>query len=140
MMGDLATAHTEPDVEAGSLFAWLGEYERRNWVIVPVPGGEKQPAVKGWNIKNFAVDNFAPGMNVAVRLGEHSGGLVDIDLDCIEAIELAPLYLPPTDAVFGRASKPQSHRLYVAQGAVFGSFHDPLFKGKNTLLELRSNG
>jgi hypothetical protein len=50
-------------------------------------------------------------------------------------------YLLPTRAVFGRASKPRSHWLYVAPGAVYESFSDPLRKDdKNTLIELRAPG
>src|SRR5262249_36897900 len=51
--------------------------------------------------------------NVGIQLGKVSGGLADVDLDCIEAVGLAPKFLPPTDAIFGRKSKPASHWLYV---------------------------
>jgi hypothetical protein len=47
-----------------------------------------------------------------VQLGPKSNGLRDIDLDCWEAIALAPYLLPKTEAIFGRASKRQSHWLY----------------------------
>jgi hypothetical protein len=47
-----------------------------------------------------------------VQLGPKSGGLCDVDLDCTEAVVLAPAFLPPTHAVFGRKSKPRSHYLY----------------------------
>src|SRR5262249_734827 len=64
--------------------------------------------------------------------------LVDIDLDCGEALMLADTYLPPTEAIFGRASKPRSHRLYIAPGALFEAFSDPL--EKDMLVELRTSG
>jgi hypothetical protein len=54
--------------------------------------------------------------NLGLLLGSASGGLVDVDLDCIEAIQLADFYLPST-WTFGRASKPRSHRLYICHGA-----------------------
>jgi hypothetical protein len=71
-------------------------------------------------------------------LGPASGNLVDIDLDCAEAIALADMYLPVTGAVFGRPAKPRSHRLFIAPGAVYESFIDPS-DGK-TILELRASG
>ena len=46
--------------------------------------------------------------------GSLSPGLVDVDLDSTEACQLAPQFLPPTNAIFGRACKRGSHRLYVA--------------------------
>jgi hypothetical protein len=51
-------------------------------------------------------------LNIGVQLGRQSGGLCDVDLDCAEAIVLAEYLLPETNAVFGRHSKPESHRLY----------------------------
>jgi hypothetical protein len=51
--------------------------------------------------------------NIGLILGARSGGLTDIDLDCPEALGIAPYILPPTHAIFGRASKPASHWLYV---------------------------
>jgi predicted P-loop ATPase len=51
--------------------------------------------------------------NVAVQLGAVSGGLCDIDLDCTDAVWLAPHFLPPTATIFGHRSKPCSHHLYI---------------------------
>lgn len=76
--------------------------------------------------------------NIGVVLGAKSGHLADLDLDCREAIALADLYLPATDAVFGRRSKPRSHRLFIAPGAMYESFTDPIIG--NTLLEIRADG
>jgi hypothetical protein len=55
-----------------------------------------------------------------------------------EAVTLADLYLPATGAVFGRPAKPRSHRLYIAHGATFEPFLDPV--SRDTLLELRADG
>jgi hypothetical protein len=49
-----------------------------------------------------------------VQLGEHSGGLTDVDLDSAEAILAAPYFLQSTQC-FGRASKPRSHWLYTSE-------------------------
>ena len=42
--------------------------------------------------------------NVGVILGKASDGLTDCDLDCREAVELAPKVLPETGTVDGLAS------------------------------------
>ncbi len=75
---------------------------------VPIPRGEKAPRLKRWQTLRITPDTveryFNGDTNVGVLLGEPSGGLVDIDLDCAEAITLAPLLLPNTGWVFGRRS------------------------------------
>jgi hypothetical protein len=114
------------------------DYVRRGWRIVPVPADQKRPIIKGWPNCDFEPADFDDDSNVAIRLGQFSGGLVDCDLDCKEAIELAPLYLPETRAIFGRKAKPRSHWLYTASGAKFETFIDPI--AQQTLLELRSDG
>ena len=112
-------------------------YEERGWAVVPICAGEKRAVVKNWNSRVFRIGDIDPDANVGIRWGADSGGLVDVDLDCAEAIELAPIYVPPTGAVFGRPSKPKSHLLYVASGAVFEPFGDPI--AGDTLLELRAD-
>jgi hypothetical protein len=118
------------------------DYARRGWCVVPIPRGQKKPAIAGWQNFCAPIENipwlFGAGENVAVRLGKGSGELVDADLDCPEALALADLYLPPTGAEFGRKSKPRSHRLYIARGAVFEAFADPV--SGEMLLELRADG
>ena len=118
----------------------IDEYQRRGWSLVPNPVGRKGSIIKGWQTQDFSPADFHADCNVALILGPRSRDTVDIDLDCVEALELADIYLPETGAVFGRKSKPQSHRLYIASGACFESFGDPLLKGKSTLLELRAQG
>jgi hypothetical protein len=121
---------------------WARAYVQRGWQPVPIPSGEKGPKLPGWGKLRLALDDlphhFGNNCNVGIILGPPSGELVDIDLDCPEAIELADLYVPPTGAEFGRKSKPRSHRLYIAPGAVHEAFADPL--DGTTLLELRAAG
>ena len=119
---------------------WISEYRRRGWSLVPTAAGSKRPTAQGWQTRAWAPQDFALGGNVSVILGPRSGDLVDIDLDCPEALALADIYLPPTDAVFGRASRPRSHRFYLSVGAVFEAFADPLSTAGNMLLELRAQG
>src|SRR5206468_4059449 len=99
------------------------EYLSRGWQPIPVPHRSKKPALKGWpDLRLTAADlarhfNGQPS-NLGILLGEPSGGLVDADLDCAEALYLAPAFLPPTGSCFGRTSKRRSHWLYVVTTAV----------------------
>ncbi len=93
-------------------------YKRRGWQPIPVPHCSKNPAFSGW--QNFTSSegelqkhfNGKP-QNIGVLLGNKSEGLIDIDLDSPEAIKLADFFLPETKAVFGRNTKPKSHRLFI---------------------------
>src|SRR5581483_2837617 len=80
--------------------------------------------------------HFTAGANVGVLLGAPSHDLVDVDLDCPEAISLAPLMLPST-WTFGRSSKPRSHFLYISPDVKTERFRAP---GGDVLLELRGIG
>jgi len=82
--------------------------------------------------------HFAGRSNIGVLLGDPSGWLVDIDLDHPRAVELADEYLPATDAIFGRPSKPRSHWLYIATSPVATKKHRS--KSAGMIVELRSTG
>lgn len=109
---------------------------------MPIPAGEKGPRLPGWGKLRLSLEDlpayFGNHCNIGVILGSPSGELVDFDLDCVEALGIADLYLPPTGAEFGRKSKPRSHRLYISPGSVHEAFADPL--DGSTLLELRAEG
>jgi hypothetical protein len=122
----------------------------RGWNPVPVPhrGNWKEPSGKGWQMRVIGaadVSKYFNGdrMNVGVLLGESSGGLVDVDLDCAEAITIAPYLLPKTKAIFGRDSKRNSHWLYVADPVVPSDKADDPFPDPTDgtmLVELRTGG
>jgi hypothetical protein len=93
------------------------DYIRRGWNPVPIPHGFKGPRTGGWQLVTVTPQNVTQyfngrDQNIGVQLGPKSGGLCDVDLDCPEAMRLAPYFLPATQAVFGRRSKPRSHYLY----------------------------
>jgi hypothetical protein len=73
-----------------------------------------------------------------VILGPPSGWLVDVDLDCAEAMRLADYFLPGTESIFGRDGKPRSHWEYIAEVPKRVELIDPANGG--CLLELRSTG
>jgi hypothetical protein len=102
-----------PTVEAALFF------HARGWVPVRVKVRGKNPiAGEGWQHLRPTRNEIGTwgDSNVGVLLGSASGHLVDIDLDCPEAMALAPFYLRPT-WVFGRESKPRSHWLYICADA-----------------------
>lgn len=107
------------------------------FVPVRVKYRDKLPIGDAWQtLRPTHEDVTAWGeCNVGVLLGTASNGLTDIDLDCIEAVQLAHHYLLPT-WVFGRASKPRSHWLYVTHGARSKMFRGP---DNQVMLEIRSD-
>jgi hypothetical protein len=106
--------------------------------IIPVRveyRGKKPSAGNGWqDLRPTPAQIAAWGVcNVGVLLGSASRWLVNIDLDCAEAIALAPHYLPESWC-FGRTSKPRSHYLYFTEGAFSKQFRDG---NEHVMLELR---
>jgi hypothetical protein len=123
-------------------------YIERGWNPLPVPLRGKRPVDTGWQLRIIDAAsaarhfNGAP-INIGVVLGPSSQGLTDVDLDCAEAVAIAPYILPRTEAIFGRASKRASHWLYYTDLSVTAEtaaqrFIDP--ESDDTLLELRIGG
>jgi hypothetical protein len=100
------------------------------------------PIRKGWSNTPLPADELAsefknPQANIGILMGQVSGNLIDVDLDCPEAVAIAPDLLPPTEAIFGRASRGASHRLYQVNTPIKS---ERISFDKNVLLELRSDG
>jgi hypothetical protein len=95
---------------------WARDYKSRGWQPVPISRGEKGPKTHGWNTRIYSTEelpeHFGPDSNIGLLLGDPSGGLIDVDLDCSEAIQLASHFLPATDLKSGRDSAPSSHWWY----------------------------
>src|SRR6056297_1588486 len=125
--------HAQPDVRSQ-----VAEYRQRGWYCVPLRPRSKSPARRDWTSLRLQPDVFPSNSNVGIILGEPSGWLVDIDLDCPEAIELAESYLPHTPAITGRPSSPKSHRWYIATGATTQKHTNP--NDGSMIVELRSTG
>jgi hypothetical protein len=118
-------------------------YLHRGWMPLPVPYRSKNPGFTNW--QNFSIVEadlsrhfYGSQQNIGVLLGKTSGDLTDVDLDCAEALTLAPYFLPATDAIFGRQTRPRSHWLYVVPIPSKISFIDPI-SGKR-LIEVLTNG
>lgn len=120
-------------------------YLSKGWVPVPVPHRSKGPTRKGWQqltaeyVGTHIAQLFPEGSNMGLLLGTPSNGLVDVDLDCPEAVRAAGYLLPETDMVSGRKSAPRSHYWYQIEG---GCPRTQKFKDTNgaTLAELRGTG
>jgi hypothetical protein len=115
----------------------VNRYLAEGWSVLPIPKGEKGPRVPNWQNTTFDVSHFSEDDNIGVRLGEPSGGLTDVDLDCAEAIACAREILLNTQRIHGRPGKPASHYWYIAPGAKSEQFKDV---DGNVLVELRSTG
>lgn len=94
-------------------------YLQRGWAVIPIPHREKAPRIKHWQERRIEEseisEHFRPEDNIGILLGKPSRRLVDIDLDCDEAISLASSFLPHTGRRHGRKSKPNSHYFYYAK-------------------------
>jgi putative DNA primase/helicase len=106
-------------------------------VLIALDG--KRPIESGWQKRTVSLQpaDFDANTNVGVVLGDASGGVVDVDIDSPEAEALADVFLAHTDCVFGRPSKPKSHRFYrVEKSGRTSQFKLP----EGMIVELRGNG
>jgi hypothetical protein len=56
------------------------DYHLRGWRIVPIPAGQKQPAMQGWPDFRPAAEDLARlfnGKNIGLIVGVRSGSVVD---------------------------------------------------------------
>jgi DNA polymerase I-like protein with 3'-5' exonuclease and polymerase domains len=124
-----------------------GRLLERGIVPIPLLFREKKPAIPEWqkltrqDVEARLQELFGKPCNIGVLLGTPSGGLIDIDLDCDEAVRAAPRLLPPTDMVWGRPSRRSAthygYRVDAPPAKAFTPFIAP--DGKR-LLEIRSTG
>lgn len=125
-----------------NMIEYASSYAKRGWVPLPVAYMGKNPTANEWqkrSLEDFRPEEFVGDCNIGVLLGEPSGGLVDIDLDCSEALVIASMFLPLTGAIFGRDGNPRSHWVY--QVSDCGASKKFITNGDNaTLLEYRATG
>jgi len=151
------TAHS------GHAFAHTWEaapyYLAKGFLPIPIPFRKKGAVLEHWEDLRPTTEElprlFPEGehLNVGLLLGAPSGGLVDVDLDSVEAVRAAA-HLPPRGWIHGRPGKPKSHYWFIVAdppAKASAKFKDPdkgYYTGdgpagdadKLLLLELRSTG
>jgi putative DNA primase/helicase len=116
------------------------EFLRWGWVPIPVPFREKAPVLPGWQTLRLTDADVGLYFNGGPQnIGLLLGALADVDLDCPEALAVAPDFLPRTDRIHGRPGRPRSHYFYERAEARPGlAYEDPITRTK--LVELRGTG
>lgn len=117
-----------------------GAYIDRGYAPVPIPRGSKAPTFQDWTRRAFRAEEFWENCNIGLKLGAPSGGLVDVDLDALEAVEAAHLILPATNMVSGRPGKPRSHWWFKCDQPPAKASTKFADMDGATLVELRSTG
>ena len=124
-----------------STYQWALRYRKRGWSVTPLTWRTKDAYRKKWPTevlsKTELREIFSGQVNIGIVLGKQSGWLADVDLDCLEARQLAPKILPVTGAVFGRSSSKESHRLYISPEILGKQFTGT--EGK-MIVEIRATG
>jgi hypothetical protein len=128
-------------VEENQIAQAARDYLAAGWQPIPVPLFSKSPDDRtGWQKERWTLidvpQRFPANSNIGLLLGDVSNGLVDLDLDCPEAIALAPMLAPATGFKSGRKSAPRSHCWYI--GTPVPEHRKLEFDGK--ILELRTIG
>ncbi len=113
-----------------TVLEYAEKYLRRGWQPLPIPHRAKYPALDEWEkliLTKTDLPNYFNGkpQNIGILLGVKSNGLTDIDLDSSEAVRIADYFLPKTEAEFGRAGKPRSHRIYYCKEEIYKKFNNP---------------
>ncbi len=89
----------------------LEKYRQNGWTIFPLAPRTKEPR-QGVKWSQEFTGDWSDNDNIAVALGDRSGGLVDIDLDWPESAALGAALFEDRSASFGRQSSPRSHYLF----------------------------
>ena len=108
-----------------------------NAVLIPLNG--KRPLGSDWQkLRQSHPHALDPNgsWNIGVVFGHASNGLVDVDIDRVEALPLADFFLPQSEMIFGRKSKPDSHRIYKSEPGRCKKWGDDA----GVIVELRGNG
>jgi hypothetical protein len=108
---------------------------------IPIPPRSKNPRRDDWQHEHWTLADvpaqFSESANIGLLLGIANGGLVNLDLDCPEAVALAPSLAPVTGFKSGHAGNP--HSCYWYKGDPVPTHRSYEFAGEK-LVELRSVG
>lgn len=118
-------------------------YLSQNFRVVfwPAIGDAKGPKEEGWTLKHYALSDFKEGNRVGIMTGvEISPGkfLHDADIDWALGYNIAAVFLPKTEFLYGRASKRVSHCFYTLPEALaLLQYKDPIDNAM--LIEIRGS-
>jgi DNA polymerase I-like protein with 3'-5' exonuclease and polymerase domains len=105
-----------------SILAAARFYRDRGLRPVPVPYRQKGPVVEDWpnvrfgdDLPKWFPDNRTSNMGLDL---DPVAALADVDLDSAEAVRAGRRWLPRTDWLSGRTTKPESHHWYRPDGPV----------------------
>jgi hypothetical protein len=112
LLSEPAPAPPEPP---SSLSDAIVFFYNLGWALMPVRG--KLPALpiptgRVYSPALLRKELKKPNRGLAVILGKNNNWLTDVDLDFLEAVEVAPFFLPKTGLISGRPGKPRSHWFY----------------------------
>lgn len=116
-------------------------YFKQHFQIVfwPAVGDQKGPKEKGWPQKPAKLDDYKDGLRVGILLGtEVAPGRFahDVDIDWAPGYNVAAVFLPKTEFVYGRASKQVSHCFYtLSEPLATFQYKDPV--DGQMLIEIR---
>jgi hypothetical protein len=94
------------------------DYIKRGLNPVQLKPCDKAPVQAKWQAQRMTerdartIFNNSNKYNIGLQCGPASSGLVDVEFDSETMRSLAPKFMPPTQAIFGRPGKPCSHYLY----------------------------
>jgi hypothetical protein len=119
----------------------VAKYFEHNFRVVfwPDKAEQKGPIEEGWTTKKYLLSDFKEHTRVGLMTGvEVAPGkfLHDVDIDFAPAYKIALQFLPKTEFVYGRETKPISHCWYTLSEALASvKYVDPV--DKQTLIEIR---
>ena len=111
-MSDQTPTPNKSSEQVLNTLEWITDNE---FIPVPLVYKEKRMIDRDVFQPNYNPDPtrwHTENLNIGILTGPTRKGPIDIDLDSQEAIQLAPYFLPLTDAIFGHKNKPRSHYLY----------------------------
>ena len=104
----------ERNNRAQKIIKYAKRYRQLGLYPVPISVGSKQPTYAGWPDLRLEQEEiagiFETACNIAILLGIDN--LADVDKDILEAIRAARYFLPITEWLFGRSTKPESHSIF----------------------------
>lgn len=120
------------------------DYLVKGFPIIPVPLGSKAPIVSGWPTLEITTANVGQyfslaSSNIAIALGRDGTNFVDMDLDADDAIHFSKSLAADTACIYGRTTRPSSHRLYKLNGEAAVPLKFELPSGE-MIVEVRGKG